>query len=194
MSEREMSEQGGAQMTLGFVHGQEMGRDAIHIAVAQVEAAHHLAPGQHIGFVDAGQRKVGMVSNPLGIVDPFLRNAVVPGELFWMFLLPNTITGLRHQWTHPAFEDQPASYISHDDHKGKSLAWIKEHARCLGLTEDVLMEDAEHWLRYEDHKVQQGSERWRDNFNPLEFWHHYEIVTGKPVAEDFKQSFYCCTC
>jgi hypothetical protein len=160
MSEREMSEQGGAQMTLGFVHGQEMGRDAIHIAVAQVEAAHHLAPGQHIGFVDAGQRKVGMVSNPLGIVDPFLRNAVVPGELFWMFLLPNTITGLRHQWTHQAFEDQPASY----------------------------------WLRYEDHKVQQGSERWRDNFNPLEFWHHYEIVTGKPVAEDFKQSFYCCTC
>ncbi|MFO0822607.1 MAG: hypothetical protein U0792_05710 [Gemmataceae bacterium] len=40
---------------------------------------------------------------PVGIVDPFLREAVRPGQRFWLFMYPNTVTTLRHEWTHPAY-------------------------------------------------------------------------------------------
>lgn len=79
-------------------------RDAIHIAVAPVTAAGRLAPGQHVGFVTAGDTEtVGACETPIGIVDPFLPGDVLPGQRFWLFMYPNTVTSLRHVWTHPAF-------------------------------------------------------------------------------------------
>ena len=85
----------------------ERRRDAVHIAVAPVTAAGTLALGQHVGFVAEGDiETVGISKSPVGIVDPFLREPVREGERFWLFLYPNTITGLRHVWTHPAFQAQ----------------------------------------------------------------------------------------
>lgn len=79
-------------------------RDAIHIAVAPVAAAVRLTPGQHVGLVrDSNLDLVGPSDRPLGVVDPFLTAAVEPGQRFWLFLYPGTITGLRHVWTHPVF-------------------------------------------------------------------------------------------
>ena len=79
-------------------------RDAIHIAVAPVTAAERLSPGQHVGLVRAGDPElVGPCDNTIGIVDPFLAEAVEPGQRFWLFLYPGTVTSLRHLWTHPAF-------------------------------------------------------------------------------------------
>jgi hypothetical protein len=82
-----------------LVTGEE-GRDAVHVAIAPVAAPCELRPGQH---VDAHGRPEGPGVVPVGIVDPFLREAVRPGERFWLFLYPNTVTSLRHEWTHPAF-------------------------------------------------------------------------------------------
>lgn len=79
-------------------------RDAIHIAVAPVFAAEELSPGQHVGLVEAGNTELaGPCKTPLGIVDPFLTSPVPRGARFWLFLYPNTITSLRHDWTHPVF-------------------------------------------------------------------------------------------
>jgi hypothetical protein len=79
-------------------------RDAIHIAVAPVTAAERLAPGQHVGLIrEGGTELVGPCEQPIGIVDPFLAGAVEPGQRFWLFLYPGTVTSLRHIWTHPAF-------------------------------------------------------------------------------------------
>jgi hypothetical protein len=179
--------------TLGTILRDKAERDAIHLAIAPVTAAEKLFPGQHVGFVEGSAHIVSANQPHIGIVDPFLTGPVFPDHRCWLMLYPNTITGLRHEWTHPAFEQQ-AGRISKDDHMEKSKAWIADHADSLGLSADVLMENAREWVEYEDYFVQQGSERWRDNFNPTEFWHHYEIVTGTVIPQDKKQSMYCCSC
>lgn len=76
------------------------GRDAIHVAVVPVTNASGmvLRPGDHVDRDGCHARE------RVGVVDPFLTAPVRPGERFWLFLYPATITSLRHVWTHPAFE------------------------------------------------------------------------------------------
>lgn len=177
-------------------------RDAIHVAVAPVIALERLAPGDHIGFAGTDQETVGRADGPfgehhitpIGIVDPFLTGKVMKGERFWMFLYPQTITSLRHDWTHPAFEALAPTTKPHAVHLTDSEKWLRDHADALDLTYSALMRDADTWLNQDEHTVQHGSDHWRDTFAPTEFWHHYEIVTGTVVPEDRKHSFYCCSC
>lgn len=90
---------------LGELCTDEARRDAIHIAVAPVIAGQRLNPGNHVGLVD-GVARVGLPPgiSSIGVVDPFLGNAVEVGQRFWLFLYPNTVTSLRHVWTHPSFK------------------------------------------------------------------------------------------
>lgn len=178
------------QQLIGKLLPDEAAKDAIHIAVAPAVARVKVFPGQDVGLAADSD----LTAPHVGIVDPFLREPVFPGQRYFLFLYPNTITGLRHEWTHPLFDGAAASTISREDHLTKSKKWIAEHADNLGLSAAVLMENAESWLEYSDYIVQHGSERWRDNFNPDEFWHHYEVITGKTVDPDKKCNFYCCTC
>lgn len=83
------------------------GRDCVHVAVAPVTAGQRLWPGDHVGL-DAGLAVDDPVHcPPVGVVDPFLREEVQPGQRFWLFLYPGSITGLRHVWRHPAFATAP---------------------------------------------------------------------------------------
>jgi hypothetical protein len=85
-------------------------RDAIHIAVAPVTAALALRPGQHVGLIESGDRElVGPCDFNIGIVDPFLAADVEAGQRFWLYLYPNTVTGMRHAWSHPAFQARPVT-------------------------------------------------------------------------------------
>lgn len=98
-------------------------RDAIHIAIAPVTAAEQLLPGQRIGFIeDSTDRVEGDAKTPIGIVDPFLTDVVRPEERFNMLLYQNTVTGMRHEWSHPAF---PESVL---DDRTKSEAWLRLYA------------------------------------------------------------------
>lgn len=168
-------------------------RDAIHIAVAPMVAMERLWPGQHIGLVDGGAST--NVTERIGIVDPFLREPIFPGTRFYMFLYPNTITELHHEWVHPAFTVAKPTTASDADHKVKSREWLESHAALLDLTFDRLMGDAGEWIEHGDHQVQHDSEHWRDSFDSKGFWHHYEIYTGKGVPDEKKEyGFYCCSC
>jgi hypothetical protein len=90
---------------LGQLCADDARRDAIHIAVAPVVANETLNAGDHVGLTERG---FGTLSEPwVGIVDPFLAAPVERGQRFWLFLYPNTITGLRHVWSHPAFKPTP---------------------------------------------------------------------------------------
>ena len=80
-------------------------RDAIHLAVEPVIAGEKLFPGQDIGLMHTpqGYCAVTRADKNLGIVDPFLKNPVMPGERFWLVVYPRQIRSLRHVWEHPDF-------------------------------------------------------------------------------------------
>lgn len=60
------------------------GRDAVHVAVIAVTATEKLVPGQD---VTKEGRTMGATGGAwVGIVDPFLKRAVFPGDRYWLFL------------------------------------------------------------------------------------------------------------
>ena len=73
-------------------------RDAIHIAVIPMTADSVLLPGQGVNVGGNHLRPY------VGIVDPFLQDVVQPGQRFFLFLTPNTVTGITHHWHHPLFD------------------------------------------------------------------------------------------
>ena len=113
-------------------------RDAVHIAVAPVFASTPLVPGQCIKLERDTINDWAIAcdrQDAIGIVDPFLQNEVNQGERFWMFLLPNTITGLNYVWTHPAFEKSKFAYFVPDDIE-KSKEWLMTFVKERGLWGD----------------------------------------------------------
>jgi hypothetical protein len=96
-------------LPIGKLIAGEAGRDAVHVAIAPTTAPCDLRPGQH---VDRHGNPEGPGVVPVGIVDPFLREPVQAGQKFWLFLYPNTVTSLRHEWTHPAFPTTSSAEVN----------------------------------------------------------------------------------
>lgn len=182
--------------TLGSIIGPNEGRDAIHLAVEPAVAAHTLRPGEDVGFVDGG---VGVCDNPVGIVDPFLKQSVKRGERFWLVVYPRQITSLRHVWSHPKFPEAgtPAPKAAQDP-KAESEKWLRDFADRSSFSYAMILEGAEDWLNHEEYLTEHDSERTRDMAYEEgmmeQFWHHYEIVTGKAVEKEKRESFFSCSC
>jgi hypothetical protein len=168
-------------------------RDAIHIAVAPVIAKVVLAPGARIGFVEESTELVtNDTKNPIGIVDPFLMKPVQVGKRFWMFLFPNTVTSLRHEWTHPAFPSDTSI-------KEQSEQWLRRYACKLNpYTLEDKGEEAAYQLMmsyiadgivYAHGADLHGLYELDD---AEEFFGHLAVVLGKPV--DRENLTYSCSC
>lgn len=169
-------------------------RDAIHIAIAPVIAAEKLSPGQHIGFVGDSTERVAYheVHNKgkyIGIVDPFLTTLVFPDDRFLMFLYPNTVTGMRHHWSHPAFSEQPAIATSDD------LEWLDSIAHQCGKTRSALIDDAKCFAQCEDY-IYDNSERYKDvsSADWCKFWAWLETNHGVKPPQYADSSPYTCSC
>ena len=126
---------------LGKLITKKEGRDATHIAIAPVVSVDkNLYPGQKVGLREGSLTKVTAFTDSfIGVVDPFLKNNVKMGEEFWLFLYPNTVTSLKHEWTHPAFEfsnqnaeDKEMSKI--EEKKRESREWLTDFASKLGIS------------------------------------------------------------
>lgn len=112
---------------LGTYPSKDAKRDAIHIAIAPVIAATNLRPGQHVGLIK--DNIAGEVAEPIGIVDPFLQSQVYKGEMFYLLLYQQTITGMRHHWKHPAFpqdDNYEELYTVNEAYK-KIVAWCQRY-------------------------------------------------------------------
>jgi hypothetical protein len=169
-------------------------RDAIHIAVAPVIAKETLVPGQAVGLIEDSVDIVGKHANPIGIVDPFLTTSVRRGEKFWMFLYPNTITSLKHNWTHPAFEDaEVKKMLDKVSGNSESRRFLEDYARQVQLSYKELLDAAGTYLLRGDDYCLSFDTPDIVYSQPEEFWKHYQIVTGEPV-EDHSATFFRCAC
>ncbi len=180
------------QTKLGVLIDEQAKRDAIHIAIAPVRAVDTLGPGAYVALAAGTTDEVVRVDRDraIGIVDPFLRKQVRPGERFYLFLLPQTITSLRHEWTHPAF-DAGAGGTSPQE---EARQWIEAFAAELDQTYDRLLDAAHRWLDYEDYTYD-NSETYKgvDYAKWPIFWKHFETVTGREV-KDHGATFFTCSC
>lgn len=162
-------------------------KDAIHFAVAPVKSSDRFLPGEHVGLNDKGE--AAHVENTIGIVDPFLKKAVEPGETFWLMLYPKTVTNLRHDWSHPAFRNS-----KDDEIKQESIIWITGLADECDMSYRAFMDAANQAVEDDDYYYTIGNQTpgriWDDRET---FWKHYEIVTGKKV-KDKEKTFISCAC
>mgnify|MGYP001566110368 CR=1 FL=1 len=168
---------------LGELINSEQPRDAIHIAIAPVVSDILLKPGDKIALVENSLTKVSKNGKHIGIVDPFLEKQIEPGEWFWMLLFPQTITSLKHEWTHPSFLDNSMS---------ESEKWIREFADSVGLGYQTLLDGADNWIKYEEYLCFGGL--LEGYAVPDEFWTHYENITKQKIEESKKDSFFTCSC
>lgn len=167
-------------------------RDAIHVAIAPMVAGQRLTPGQHVGLDPLNPRKCITYPETVGIVDPFLTRPVNPGDMFWLFLYPETVTSLRHEWTHPAF---PVPQAVGGELSQLSQLWLEEYAAQWDLSGSQLIEAATDYLdngNYFFHPEDGG--RLEGEYVNDEFWVHFERATGRLVPEDSRDTFFRCSC
>lgn len=183
--------------TIGTILDDNAQRDAVHIALAPVVASTRMPPGAPVGLLEDGRAGFGV--RPIGIVDPFLDRSVEPGERFWLFLYPMTITSLRHEWTHPAFSREDIKSLRPDtdaDNRTASEKWLREF---------VARSDCPDYETVVATAIGKGSQQWdldclhfdgQDAHGeiPPEFWIHIENVTGVRIPRDRRATYFSCSC
>jgi hypothetical protein len=138
------------------------GRDAVHVAVISATAGETMHPAQNVGFsvlpTEGIEGTASALADHLGIVDPFLKTNVRPGQRFWLYLYPRTITGLNHQWTHPAFPNEATGTVYGTP--GERLAserWIREWAESYDVTYAEMIAAAKAWIESGDYFSRGGT-------------------------------------
>jgi hypothetical protein len=175
-----------ALATLGKIISASENRDAIHLAVEPTVAKQTLRPGWHVG-VD------GTTNNPVGIVDPFLTAAVLPGERFWLIVYPRQITSLRHVWEHPAFPTVETKLVSRDASERWMRRWAMRHVSYdyYGESDAVNEDKAYAFAIQAGHSHSVGPyEDARDHIDS-EWWGHWEAITGMVGDRD---EYFSCGC
>jgi len=186
-----MSQPDLAQHQLGTILDGKQPRDAVHIALFSAQCAHRLGPGDWVKLHHDGSLMRCEPENAIGIVDPFLPVMAQPDHWVYVFLKPNTVTGLRHVYEHPTL----------DGMEGRTpYETVKRIAELLDIGQDHLMQAARTWREssgeeWPTHEVQLGSEGWRDEFRHYakEFWQAYAQITGDDTAE-MDDNFFSCSC
>ena len=181
--------------TLGTIIDDTQKRDAIHLAVFPVEAAHNLQPGDDVAVINGvATSKKG---KKVGIVDPFLKEPVLRGERFWLVLYPRMVTSLRHVWSHPDFADDtdqtaiPATSVKSSE-VVEAEKYLDVIANGASLTRNALIDGAREYKEYGEYMIQGG--KWESFSVGEESWAAYDIVTGETTSENKRNNFFSCSC
>lgn len=167
--------------------GAQNQRDAIHIAVVPIVASSGLDPGQHIGVLSDGTRS-SQHGPFVGIVDPFLKQTVHPGETFWAFLYQGQVTTLRHEWTHPAFPDVQYEPAPAQDLTDARVRMAQFAGECHHTLESFL-EEITSVARGTDSSVFVGDNEGAEKYP--QFWSDFTALTGVDAPSDGEIWFSC---
>ena len=174
---------------LGKLPAADARRDAIHVAVAPVVAAHDLYPGQRVGLLESGQATPYRPT--VGIVDPYLVDMVPQGATFWLCLLPGTVTSLRHEWTHPAFADPGAPQPVMDPRR-----WLMDFAASVSMHYDEMLDAANLHMDRGDyfHSTEDARDALLDDETRVQFWRCIRLVTGQSTESVEGHNPFSCSC
>jgi hypothetical protein len=184
--------------TLGSILTGSEKRDAIHLGVEPVIAGERLRAGEDVGIADGKAYRKGV--KHIGIVDPFLKEFVDPGERFWLVVYPRQITSLRHVWEHPDFPvsgetGTPLKETLKSDSENWMRAWAVEHMSedYCGASEDSKIDP--------ETSYQMAINAGHDNYiGPYEsareyiddvWWTHWEAITG---CRGDRGTHFSCSC
>ena len=207
-----------ALSTLGSIITPNEKRDAIHLAVEPVEAAHKLYAGMDVKLVDGRAERAYDESEGVGIVDPFLKSPVHVGEMFWLVVYPRQISSLRHVWEHPSFPS--SGETDHIPTKGKKIPKVVslpdpsiEENRIKAEKLDRMKVNAEDWLRGYADRIGLGfdtlmdlvSEQYGQGYLvsygsdmseeiPDEFWTQMSLYKGETYTSKEGGSYFSCSC
>lgn len=178
-----------ALATLGTIIDDTQKRDAIHLAVIPMYAKGRMRPGAH---VDADG---DLSSKGVGIVDPFLKDDVQPGQWFWCVIYPRVITSLRHVWSHPAFEEEQgaAPKSTRTASEQWMMVWARKHMSddYYGDEGRISDESAYAMALEAGRSLHIGPyEDARDHIDN-EWWSHWEAITGE-VGK--RGEYFSCSC
>lgn len=168
-------------------------RDAVHVAVFPALAAEMLAPGVPVKFDQNGRAiECGRDDRQsVGIVDPFLTEQVIrAGQRFWVFLYPNTVTGMRHHWCHPVFDRETPT----DELRERAAQWLRAFAAETAMSMEEIITEASTYdgcIYTGDNDVSSLGEL----VDPEEFWTNLEIYTGRTFNAAHRGSLgFRCAC
>jgi hypothetical protein len=209
-----------AVATMGMILPDDAGgRDAVHVAVFSAVSFDILLPGSKLVLVsynECGDSRVeealvdrGTLAYTIAIVDPFLTKPIKSGQRFWAYLLPRTITALKHQWSHPAFGDVSTAYAT-PSNKLASEQWLR--AFCESHDMPPYEPTISFFLSAHETGKWDQSDDYPDNYGgfslerdsiishgrdahcelPLEFWDHVETVIGGKVPH--RPAYFSCSC
>lgn len=173
------------------------GRDAVHVAVFSAVSKQSLSPCEFLTVVahlPNGDTEVWAGRDgAIAIVDPFLAESVRPGQRFWAYLYPRTITALAHRWSHPAFEDTDTTYTN-PAAQLRSREWMQDWLDQTGQCSIEAVMTALNRHDFEagrDWLAISGEDAHGDI--PTEFWDHAEVLLGRKIKGP-KPTYFSCSC
>lgn len=185
-------------------------RDAIHIAVYAAKARTDMSSGSPVALEENGKWAFNAGQwwdndvQPIGIVDPFIKDEeysygqVKMGQWFYIWLIPNTITGLNHNWTHPSLPDHDYDEPTKDHTQaiadellGGSETYLMGEASRAGLDLPELLNYAQGYVESGEFASDGG--KWEGFSIGAEFWDHYGKFTGKDIPSG-RDNFFTCSC
>lgn len=196
-----------AQHMIGKIipEGVAVDRDAIHVAIIPVilqdkRDYESTRPGDRLKLVAGTKNTVRKVVSyddvGHGIVDPFLvlpdgRYGLKNGDRFYMWLNPNSVTGMRHHWQHPLFDGE--------EKRNEHEIWIRDFADEWGFDYDQLVQIAavghDHSGRDWITAVGRDCHGAEDIDNLTEFWSHLEALTGRTFDDEHRERVtWSCSC
>lgn len=188
-----------SDVKLGQLITEEVKRDAIHIALTPVRATEKLKPGQHIGLKPGSELFVGNFKPYIGIVDPFLTKAVQKDDIFYLCLYQNTVTGMRHHWTHPSFIEEidtikPSEIKSEIETAKEELDKI---AHMAGVSYDRLYNALEDYVTSGDYTHNGNNEDYGtvSAYDKMKMWEYFELISGLKNTDDGYYAMpFSCSC
>lgn len=195
------------RLGLGKIIETPQERDAVHIAVVPMKvfcsenSYGGMQPGTRVGFLpghsdtvaDADSRDYSSNIKPIGIIDPFLDVGVRNGQTVWVYLFPGTVTGLRHHWEHPAFNEAEEAAAKMSD----SERWLRTFAEQYNFDYDDMLSkalnpDADEWGAY---IVARGVDLHSRPGEHDEFWRQLEAYSGQTFDGAHKDKVgWSCSC